>query len=559
MKKFTIFIIVVTIFFGTLYLYENHRNQPALNITQESKLIIMKEDILNQFNDENQFKLDEENTLYLSSELLKEKLDVNFDYDLKNKVATITTFDKVIKFYGEKDLVKVNNKEANYIKTMILLDSKPLIPVNEIKDELNIKIEHNNEFNVVIVKSLFDDEMIGEISKDRVKVRTEKSIWAQSSDILQEGDIINILDQEQRWVKVLTNKGMVGYILSNDIPNRKEVLGIEREAREPIWKPDNGKIFLTWEHVFSRNPDTSKIGKLEGVNVVSPTWIHLTHSSGKIKDNISKDYIEWAKDRGYKVWVLFSNSFNPDMTHEFLSDALARERTIRDLIKLVKDNNMDGINIDFENVYLKDKEKLVQFIRELTPIFHENNLVVSIDVTIKSKSENWSMFYDREALGEIVDYIAVMTYDEHWAASPISGSVASIGWVERGMKGILEEVPAEKLLLGLPFYTRVWIETPSTKEVNKMDVDSKAITMETVNNILRDEDIIKLWDEEAGQYYAVYMKDNKLHKIWIEDEESLKIKTELVNKYNLAGVAAWRRGFETNNIWEVIDKTINKR
>ncbi len=237
---------------------------------------------------------------------------------------------------------------------------------------------------------------------------------------------------------------------------------------------------------------------------------------------------------------------------------MARERVINELLEIVRENELDGINIDFENVYLKNKEELVQFVRELTPIFHENDLVVSIDVTVKGGSETWSLFYDRAALGEVVDYMAVMTYDEHWAASPRSGSVASIGWVENGIQGLLEDVPEEKLLMGIPFYARLWTETPSKEVANKMDVKSRALTMEGVNNIISRDGAVKVWDENAGQDYLVYIEDGSINKIWIEDDKSIKLKTELANEYNLAGVAVWRRGFETQNIWSVIDETLNK-
>jgi spore germination protein YaaH len=150
-----------------------------------------------------------------------------------------------------------------------------------------------------------------------------------------------------------------------------------------------------------------------------------------------------------------------------------------------------------------------------------------------------------------------MTYDEHWSTSPVSGSVASLGWVEKGMVGIMEEVPAEKLLLGVPFYTRIWMESPSSDDPNKILVKSKAVGMETVNEILKNSSIQKEWKAEVGQYYVSYEKDGKIQKIWIEDGRSLQLKSELVGKYDFAGIAAWRRGFESPEVWSAINKTIN--
>jgi spore germination protein YaaH len=232
---------------------------------------------------------------------------------------------------------------------------------------------------------------------------------------------------------------------------------------------------------------------------------------------------------------------------------------IKQLLAFAKLYRLQGINIDFENVYLKDKANLTQFVREMVPLMHEQGLVVSIDVTVKSTSENWSMFYDRRSLAETVDYMMVMTYDEHWASSPKAGSVASLPWVERSIVQIMKEdgVPASKLVLGVPYYTRIWTE--QTKD-GQTTVTSKAVSMETVNGIIKEKGLKPVFSSETGQNYVEYDDGpGKVSKIWIEDETSMKARIELVKKYDLAGVASWRRGFETSNIWNVISETLEKR
>ncbi len=555
MKKYLVVLLIITALYVILYYNHNYIFEPAFTTNRETKLVIYGSNFIKEYYGEEKIKVSEKNLIYLSPDILKKDLNINLDYDSDDKVAIITTDDKVIRFYGKDSKVKINNAEKN-IKQMIFVDEKPMIPINEIEKFIHIESKFIEESNTVMIRNLYRIQIVAEAVRDNIKVKDEKSLWAKNKDTLMDGEKVYIIKKGTKWIEILTDKGIKGYIKINEVKNSKEIVGKEKIINLPIWKPEKGKVFLTWEHVYSKNPDTDEIGKMSGVNIVSPTWISLKNSSGELKNNISEEYIEWARNRGYKIWVLFSNSFDPDLTHEFLNNSLAREKVIEDLLRMIKENDMDGVNIDFENVYLKDKEKLVQFVRELTPVFHENGLVVSMDVTVKGGSENWSLFYDRKALGEVVDYMAVMTYDEHWASSPVSGSVASLDWVERGIKGVLEEVPAEKLLLGIPFYTRVWIETPSTKEVNKMDVRSKAITMETVNEILKKKNITKLWDEKSGQYYVVYIEDNKLHKIWVEDSKSIRLKAQLVNKYGLAGVATWRRGFETDDIWDTIDQTL---
>ena len=181
--------------------------------------------------------------------------------------------------------------------------------------------------------------------------------------------------------------------------------------------------------------------------------------------------------------------------------------------------------------------------------------MLSVDVSIIAVNSNWSESFDRAALSEYVDYVALMTYDQHWGGSPVSGSVAQLSWVEQSLKRVLAEVPHEKLLLGVPFYTRLWKEeyvSGSSKPV----VTSKAISMEEAEKTVAENKAAKIWDPASGQYYAEYKKGNVTYKIWLEDEKSIKLRAELVNKYRLAGIASWKYGLEKPVIWDVIAKTI---
>ena len=557
-KSIVVFLIVTFIMFIFIVYSTSFQAEPVLSGIEDKNLLIKKPDSFIEYSKgDNNFILDNDETIYLSTDILSKHLGVKIYFDPQDKIAVITTLDKVIRFYGKTDKVKINNREVDHIKPMIINDEKPLVPINQIKEDLKIENDFFPKANIIVIKSLFDNEIIGEIDKKNVIVKKNNSIWSEILGGVKQGTQIQIIGEDNDWVKILTDDGKEGFVKKKLVTRKEESVGLKPEKSTPIWKPEKDKVLLTWESVYSRNPNTKKIKNMDGLNVISPTWIHLIDGDGKLKHNIGKDYIDWAKKRDYKIWALFSNSFDPKLTDKFLNNTLAREKVINDLLKLVKHNNLDGINIDFENIYLKNKELLVQFVREMTPIFHENGLVVSIDVTVIGGSDNWSRCYDRKALGEVVDYMAVMTYDEHWASSPVSGSVASLGWVENSIERILKEVPAEKLLLGVPLYTRIWTETPSSKKTNKMDVKSKAISMKTAMKILNKDNIVKLWDEGAGQYYIAYIEDNKVHKIWFENPKSIKLKTDLVKKYNLAGVAAWRRGYETEEIWATIDKNIN--
>ncbi len=315
------------------------------------------------------------------------------------------------------------------------------------------------------------------------------------------------------------------------------------------------KINLTWHYIWKDSPDMSNVKKIEGLNVISPTWFSLANEKGGLEDRGSLSYAGWAHKNGYKVWALVENKFDSALTNKLLNNESARTKFIGNLINAAKKYKMDGINVDFENMYTKDKNAFTQFMKELSKQTKANGLVLSVDVSIIAVNSNWSESFDRTALSKVVDYVALMAYDQYWGGSPVSGSVAQLSWVEQSLKRVLNEVPKEKLLLGVPFYTRLWKEeyiSGSSKPV----VSSKAISMEEAERIIAENKAAKTWDAVSGQYYATYKKDNATYKIWLEDERSIKLKAELVNKYKLAGIASWKYGLEKPAIWSVIAKTI---
>jgi len=252
-----------------------------------------------------------------------------------------------------------------------------------------------------------------------------------------------------------------------------------------------------------------------------------------------------------QVWALFSNSFEPKLTTEALSTFDRRFQMIQQVMSYAQIYRIDGINIDFENVYTKDKENYTQFIRELTPMLRAQGLIVSVDVTPKSNSEMWSAFLDRKSLGELVDYMMVMSYDEHWASSPRAGSVSSLPWAENAMRRIIDEdqVPAEKLLLGIPLYTRIWTEATVD---GKKKVSSKTAGMKSIQELIEKKQLQPKLDAATGQNYVEYEEDGAKRRIWIEDQTSLQARVKLAEELGLAGTASWTRSFALPEAWEVL-------
>lgn len=356
---------------------------------------------------------------------------------------------------------------------------------------------------------------------------------------------------DEDHITLVTDRGTIGVIRATE--NRLASMETIQAATLPQWQPPlDEPVMLVWEAVYGRNPNVDTLPQMPGVNVVSPTWYELSDEDGSISSKVSEAYIRWARENGFQIWALVSNEFNIDRTHAFLHRADARERFIDRMIQEALTHGYEGINVDFENVYMADRDRLTHFINELAWSMKQHGLILSMDVTIMGGSDNWSKCYDHEYLGRIVDYLVIMTYDEHWASSPISGPVASYPWVERGMTALTQVVDSQKLVMGLPLYTRVWRERPSTERANRMTNRSSAIGMQAQANFIANNGLTPFWDEESQLYYAAFIDGEELVKIWIENAETLSLRAGLVHELNLAGIACWQRTFATDDVWPAL-------
>lgn len=498
----------------------------------------------------------EDGNILLSFKTIKKYLDSNAFWDDKVQKVVFTTKDKIITMKTDKLTAMVNQKPFDLNVPARIVDDIPYIPIEFLEDMLDIDVELASD-RIAVIDYNKDAVIIGELLQNKGLKRDATIFSPYVTKSLEKGEQVRVFEQTGQWYKVRTANGVIGYIDGKCVNIIKATVK-EPETQEPAiepFKPEKGKINMVWEHVITKNPDVRKLKPIEGLDVVSPTWFAVVDGEGNVANNADINYVNWAHKNGYQVWGLVSNDFNPDITHDFLNNTDIREKIISQILIYAELYKLDGINIDFENIYVKDRDMLTQFMRELYPLCREQGLTLSMDVTFISASANWSQCYDRKALAEAVDYMAVMAYDQHWASSPKAGSVAQYAWVERNLKRILEEVPAEKVILGMPFYTRLWQEE---KVDGKIKVSSKALSMEKVQSILKEKKPEVVWDEESGQYYAQYTENDITYKIWIEDAESINLKSSLVNKYNLAGAAAWRRGFETEDIWPVIAQNLKK-
>ncbi|ACB84085.1 glycosyl hydrolase family 18 protein [Natranaerobius thermophilus] len=542
-----IFILILASLLTYLYLTPSRQKVEPYPDSEQTRLIYEDQDL----GTENTALVEDE--VYLSKSFIEKSLDPYIYYDDQGDYITITTKNKFFQMQTDNLTAAVNDEERELQFSPKLIQGEPFLPSDILEELYPITVQHNQDDNLVLIDNLEKQVLKGYAKENETRVREEPSIRTGIIESLDKQSKITIYHQSGDWFFIRTEKGYLGYVQSSDITLDELSIRekhIEDDDVDPPSRPFGEPINLTWEHVISENPNPNDLPDLPGVNVISPTWFHLQDPEGNIVNQADKSYVNWAHDNDMQVWGLFSNNFDPDLTSEFLEDPEARRNAIEQILLYSDIYNLDGINLDFENIHIDDRDAYTQFVREISPFLREQGLVVSIDVTFISQSENWSLSYDRHAFSKTVDYIMVMAYDEHWGDSPVAGSVSSLPWVEENLEEILSVVPNDQLILGIPFYTRLWEEEKN--DDGSISVSSSAYGMEQIKNILENNDADITFDDDTKQYYAEYEDNDTRYRTWLETEESIKKRLNLVHEYNLAGVASWRRGFEKEEIWEVI-------
>lgn len=506
----------------------------------------------------------ENEEVYLPFSFIKERIDEGVVYDEESKSIIITTRDKVVQFPNE-DLQYFINEEPFSLQVPVLVNknetlyvaAKPLFSIYP------FQAQHVAETGAVIINKDGDVLLPGRVieTESSIKLKEKPAFLSGYVAEISSGEQVTVEKDEKDYYYIRKQNGIAGYVKKGNI-RLEEPLTVELEKNSSLEKIKVPKltwpINLTWEAVYSKNPNTANIPSMPGLNVISPTWFSLKNGEGDVSSLASLEYVKWAKAKQYQVWGLFSNDFDPEKTNVALKDFKTRQKIIRQLLEYANMYQLDGINIDFENINVEDSSLVTQFVKELSVYLHQAGLVVSMDITFISESENWSKFYERDNLANIVDYLIVMAYDEHWGTSPVAGSVASLPWVESNLQKLLEVVPNERLILGVPTYTRIWKEqqTPG----GNIEVSSKAYSIDAVNQWINERDLTVQYDKNSGQDYVEYTneKEKATYKIWLENEKSLRKRSQLVHKYQLAGIASWNRSFANEMAWQVIDDSLRQ-
>lgn len=499
-------------------------------------------------------------TIYIDYDTVVQEFNHRFYWDNNENILTYTTPTEIIqaeavsnKYTVTKSMIKTDTpSEYPIIK---LYGEKVYIALDFVQKYSDIKYSFYVEPNRIVINYKWGDYLFTQVTK-ATQLRSEPNIKSPVLVQLPVGEELMYLVKDEApqkgFVKVMTTDGVIGYVRQKYIKDSYyKTLESSYQPLEYTSQKRSDKINLVFHQIFNKDAALKLeelISQTKGVNVVSPTWFSIIDSSGSISSLASHEYVEKAKALGLEVWALVDD-FNTEVDmYELLSHTSRRENLSNALVEAAIQYKINGINIDFEKIPSKAGEHFIQFIRELSVKCRNNGIVLSVDNFVPAP---YNKYYDRKEQGQLVDYVIVMAYDEHYAGSDIIGPVASIGFVKDAIINTLEEVPKEKTIIAVPFYSRLW------KETAEGDVSSESLAMTPAIKMFTDNEVEPEWDEAAGSHYGEYEKDGAKYKMWLEDEKSIEEKMKIIYDADVAGIGAWKLGLEKEEVWNIIIRYLN--
>ena len=555
-KRFYIYKLIVVLVFALAvwFVLKTATNYIKDDIVGKTNLVI------NNSNTTKNLKNDvivENGVVYVSTKDIANFFDDHIFYDNKYDQIITTSETKVATLKLNENKAKVNGSTVDLVASAKKIGEQFYLPFSEISESVyNVETTYIEDTNTVVLVSL-DRELTYANSSKKNSVKSKPTMFSKTVDKIEKGDNVTVVPSkngdENGWTKVTTENGKIGYVKTTTLANTKKI----RDNLE-MGKQIQGNVSLVWEYFSKYAKAPQRTEKIDGVNVVAPTFFSLSDSKkGAIVANVGQagqNYINWAHSNGYRVWPWVANETtnkaDKDLTSEILNDYKLREKLINSIVSAVEMYNLDGINLDFENMYESDKDAYSRLVIELAPRLKELGKVLSVDVTAPDGSPDWSLCFNRNVIGDVADYVIFMAYDQHNQSSTEAGTVAGCDWVEANINKFLgqEGVKPEKIILAMPFYTRVW-------NVTDGGLSSSAVDMKSQSTLIPDDAKIT-WDDSLKQNLAEYEKNGRTYKVWMEDAKSLKCKLDLVKKYSLAGGAFWRKDQETSDVWKVINENL---
>lgn len=552
--KKVVIIIILLIFLAIIAvgaLYAVKKLAPGFaneEISDMTNLVINGSNVTDYLKENNTKVYVKDNIIYLSLSDMRNFFDKYIYVDEKYGKVISTYNSNIVTLDINNGQMQLNDGNVSMAQNPFEVDGVLYVPFSQMEEAYDATCTYISETDTVIIDTEDRDKTFATLAKDtNLKSRTRN--LSRTIAKLEENEEVMIVEQDDDWSEVRTSKGKIGYINNSAIGSKSEVKSTKTEEDK-----SDEKINMFWDYFYAEESIPDRAGQsFEGVNVVSPSFFILD-SNGEIKTNIGyrgEAYINWAHSNGYEVWSMFSNDSLQQLTSQILNDYEARENLILNIVQKAKQYNLDGINIDFENMYMEDADVFSRFIIELEPRLKILDKTLSVDVTAPDGAESWSMCYDRNVIGDVADYIVFMAYDQYGEASTEPGTTSGYEWVKVNLDKFVEteEIEPEKIILGLPFYTRVW----TTQNGNLVRTD--VVAMKNVDTNIP-AGVEKVWDEVTRQNYIKYDSNGYTREMWIEDIDSYKEKLQLINEYGLGGVANWCKDMELEEIWSVINANL---
>lgn len=429
------------------------------------------------------------------------------------------------------------------------------VAVDYVKQYTNFSYEGFEEPDRLQIYTEWNERQVAEIRKDTA-VRIRGGVKSEILKDVAAGDKVIVLEQMETWSKVKTSDAIIGYVENKRLTDISPELPIPvTDYEEPEYTSitRDYKINLGW-HVVAGMAGNDTLNEVtantRGLNVISPTWFKISDNEGNFTSFASQDYVNKAHDMGLEVWALVENIEYKDSIdmYTILSSTTTRAKLIDGLVEQALAYGIDGINVDFEQISMDCGEHYIEFIRELSIPCRQYGIVLSVDNYVPT---GYTDHYDREEQGVVADYVIIMGYDEHYAGGSEAGSVASINFVEDGIEKTVNQVPSNKVINAIPFYTRIW-------ETKEGQLSSQAVGMDVAEEFVAYHNIQVEWNEETCQNYGEYTDGTSLFQVWLEDESSIEVKLNIMDKYQIGGVASWRLGYEKPEIWDVIEEYLNR-
>lgn len=528
------------------------------NIASEDQAAI----ILNQELSESSAKIID-GTLYLDFHFLQDSLNSRFYWDSNENILLYTTANDLIKVEADSSSYLVNKDSVNFDSTIVKATSDSAwVNIDFARKYSDFQYSYEESPSRIIITNIWKNYETSIVKKD-TQLRVLGGIKSPIVADIEKNTEVFILSRDEKWTRVMTQDGILGYIQSKRLGKTSSItIASDYVEEEFTHIKKDFEISLAWHQVFSKVSTTelaSVLKDTKGINVISPTWFYLNDNEGNLVSFADSSYVKYCHNHNIEVWALVNNLENQEVdTSYVLTHTSTRQNLVNQLISAAIQYNLDGINLDFEALNEeKVEDSYIQFVRELSLKCANNGIVLSVDNYVPSA---YTEFYERDEQALFADYVIIMGYDEHYAGGEEAGSVASLNWVKESVTNTLKEVLADQIILGMPFYTRIWELTPVEEESQDYviyDITSKAYGMASAWKLVNNHNAETQWLEDCGQYYAEYTEGDSIFKVWLEDTSSMEERLKVMDENNLAGAAYWKLGFETDDIWDITIKYIN--